>query len=72
MGLSEVLQPTFILAFSDITAADKFYTCVALQVKNQKSSAEFPHMDFITNTPNCFRPETSGHLPCCIILEGEK
>lgn len=71
MGLSELLQLTFSLAFSDITAAVKFYTCVALQVKNPKNS-EFPHMDFVNNTPNCFRTETSGHLLRCIIFEGEK
>lgn len=73
MGFSEVLQSTFILAFSDIAAAVQFYTCVALQVKkNLRNSAEFLHIDFVTNTPNSFRPETSGHLLCCIIFEGKK
>lgn len=48
------------------------FTPVALQVKKPKNSAEFPHKDFITNTPNCFRTETSGHLLCCIIFGGGK
>lgn len=71
MGLSEVLQSTFILVLSD-AAAVKFYTCVPFQVKNQKNSTEFPHMDFTIYTPNCLRTETSGHLLCGIILEVEK
>lgn len=72
MGLSEAFQSTFILAFPE-AAAVRFYTCVALQVKEEtKNSAKFPHVDFTANIPNCFKTETSGHLLHCKIFEGAK
>lgn len=74
MGPSEAFQSTFILAFPEAAAAAvRFYTCVALQVKEEtKNSAKFPHVDFTANIPNCFETETSSHLLRCTIFEGAK
>lgn len=61
-----------LLAFPE-AAAVSFYTCVALQVKEEtKILAKSPHVDFTGNIPNCFGTETSGHLLFCIAFEGAK
>lgn len=59
--------------FLKLLAIVKFYTCIALQVKEEtKHSKKFLHMDVTAHIPNCFGTKTSGNLLCSIIFDGAK